>query len=245
MHDINLIAKDPAKYKYYLKIRNEKEEIIDNLLNINRERKELISKINDLRSAKNNISRLIGHRKYSTEQEKEKLINESLKIDQELQALEPVLNELENNLKHLLMIIPNVVDEDVPIGKDSSDNVIVYQEGEIIEKEILPHWEIGEKLNIIDFERGVKLSGSRFYILKGYLAKLQRALINFFLDFHTTYHNYKEVYLPFVVKKYCLEGAGQLPKFEDNLYHDWEDDIWLVPTAEVPLTICIETKYFL
>jgi seryl-tRNA synthetase len=236
MHDINLIAKDPAKYKYYLKIRNEKEEIIDNLLNINRERKELISKINDLRSAKNNISRLIGHRKYSTEQEKEKLINESLKIDQELQALEPVLNELENNLKYLLMLIPNVVDEDVPIGKDSSDNVIVYQEGEIIEKEVLPHWEIGEKLNIIDFERGVKLSGSRFYILKGYLAKLQRALINFFLDFHTTYHNYKEVYLPFVVKKYCLEGAGQLPKFEDNLYHDWEDDIWLVPTAEVPLT---------
>ena len=100
----------------------------------------------------------------------------------------------------------------------------------------VPHWKLGESLGIIDFDRGVKLSGSRFYVLKGSGARLQRALISFMLDLHTTEHGYQEVYLPFMVKRECMVGSGNLPKFADNLYHDEEDDFWFVPTAEVPIT---------
>ena len=100
----------------------------------------------------------------------------------------------------------------------------------------LPHWELGEKLGIIDFQRGVKLSGSRFYVLKGLGAHLQRALIAFMLDLHIKEHGYTEIYPPFMVKRECMVGSGNLPKFADNLYHDEEDDLWFVPTAEVPLT---------
>jgi seryl-tRNA synthetase len=99
-----------------------------------------------------------------------------------------------------------------------------------------PHWELGESLGIIDFERGVKLSGSRFYVLKGLGARLQRALISFMLDLHVNEHGYTEMYPPFMVKRECMVGSGNLPKFADNLYHDEEDDFWFVPTAEVPLT---------
>ena len=99
-----------------------------------------------------------------------------------------------------------------------------------------PHWELGESLDIIDFERGVKLSGSRFYVLKGIGSRLQRALISFMLDLHTFEHGYQEIYPPYMVKRECMVGSNNLPKFEDNLYHDEEDDLWFVPTAEVPLT---------
>ncbi|GAI46909.1 unnamed protein product, partial [marine sediment metagenome] len=100
----------------------------------------------------------------------------------------------------------------------------------------LPHWELGEKLGIIDFHRGVKLSGTRFYVLKGWGAHFQRALISFMLDLHVTKHGYSEIYPPFMVKRECMVGSGNLPKFSDNLYHDIEDDFWFIPTAEVPLT---------
>ncbi|MFN3478042.1 MAG: serine--tRNA ligase [bacterium] len=238
MHDINSIVQNPQKYKYYLEIRNENPFIIDQILEINKKRKELINQLNNLRNQKNKISDKIGRRQYSTEEEKGSLINDSNLIDNEIKQIEPVLNEVEENIKNLLLNIPNIVYEDVPAGKDSNDNVIVYEEKFDLkfDFEPLPHWDLAEKLSVIDFERGVKLSGSRFYIMKGKLAKLQRALINFFLDFHTQKHNYKELYLPFIVKRHCLLGAGQLPKFEDNLYKDQEDDMWLVPTAEVPLT---------
>ncbi|MCS7165265.1 MAG: serine--tRNA ligase [Candidatus Calescibacterium sp.] len=238
MHDINLITQNPQKFKYYLEIRNEDPSIIDRLLEINSQRKELITKINNLRNQKNNISDKIARKQYSSEEERQLLVKDSNLLDREIKDLEPILSEVEQSMKNILLNIPNIVAEDVPVGKDSNDNQIIYTEEEGLTPNFdpLPHWEIAEKLNIIDFERGVKLSGSRFYIMKGKLAKLQRALINFFLDFHTQKHNYKELYLPFIVKGYCLEGAGQLPKFEDNLYKDLEDDMWLVPTAEVPLT---------
>jgi seryl-tRNA synthetase len=126
----------------------------------------------------------------------------------------------------------------VPLGKDESENVVVRQEGEPREFDFepLPHWDLGPTLGIIDFERGVKLSGTRFYILQGLGAKLQRALITWMLDLHTLEHGYKEIYPPFVVKQEMMLGSAQLPKFRENLYHDEEDDLWLVPTAEVPLT---------
>jgi seryl-tRNA synthetase len=129
-------------------------------------------------------------------------------------------------------------DPSVPIGTSEEDNVIVRTVGVTPEFDFkpLPHWELGEKLGMIDFERGVKISGTRFYVLNGLGAKLQRALISFFLDIHTAQHGYKEVYLPFMVKKETIQASGQLPKFADNLYHDAEEDFWFVPTAEVPIT---------
>jgi seryl-tRNA synthetase len=134
--------------------------------------------------------------------------------------------------------VPNIPQSSVPVGKDENDNIVVRSWGEPKEFDFkpAPHWKLGETLGIIDFERGVKLSGSRFYVLKGLGARLQRAIISFMLDLHTTEHGYQEIYPPFMVKRECMVGSGNLPKFADNLYHDTEDDLWFVPTAEVPLT---------
>jgi len=136
------------------------------------------------------------------------------------------------------MQVPNIPQPTVPSGTGEGDNVVVRSWGEPkgFDFEPKPHWKLGESLGIIDFERGVKLSGTRFYVLKGIGARLQRALISFMLDLHTTEHGYQEIYPPFMVKRECMAGSGNLPKFADNLYHDEEDDLWFVPTAEVPLT---------
>jgi seryl-tRNA synthetase len=134
--------------------------------------------------------------------------------------------------------VPNIPQPTVPVGSGEEDNVLVRTWGEPkgFDFEPAPHWKLGEALGIIDFDRGVKLSGSRFYVLKGLGARLQRTLISFMLDLHTTDHGFKEIYPPFMVKKECMTATGNLPKFADNLYHDDEDDFWFVPTAEVPLT---------
>ena len=166
------------------------------------------------------------------------LIKESTEIGKQIKQLDEEVGNTERELDSLLLELPNIVHPSVPIGRDEGGNVVIRSWGKIrgFPFTPLPHWELGERLDIIDFERGVKLSGSRFYILKGLGAHLQRALINFMLDLHTTKHGYAEVYPPFMVKRYCLVGSGNLPKFSDNLYHDDEDDFWLIPTAEVPLT---------
>ena len=129
------------------------------------------------------------------------------------------------------------MDPSVPDGEDESDNVIVRTVGEpeTLPFEPLPHWDLGERLGIIDFERGVKLSGARFYHLRGAAARLQRALIHWFLDVHTREFGFTEIYPPAIVKEQVMVGSGQLPKFRDNLYHDAEEDVWLIPTAEVVL----------
>jgi len=159
-------------------------------------------------------------------------------LGDEIKALDQEVKSIEEELNRLLLQLPNLPHPSVPVGKDESENVVVRQEGEPREFDFepLPHWDLGPTLGIIDFGRGVKLSGTRFYILQGLGAKLQRALITWMLDLHTQKHGYKEIYPPFLVKEEILWGAAQLPKFYDNLYHDVEDDIWLVPTAEVPLT---------
>ncbi len=160
------------------------------------------------------------------------------KLRGEIQSLEEEVRSLDNQLKELLLQVPNIPHPSVPVGKNERDNVVVRSWGEMpsFDFQPAPHWKLGESLGIIDFARGVKLSGSRFYVLKGLGARLQRALISFMLDLHTTEHGYQEVYPPFMVKRECMIGSGNLPKFADNLYHDEEDDLWFVPTAEVPIT---------
>ncbi len=155
-----------------------------------------------------------------------------------IRDLEEQVKSIDTQLQDLLLHMPNIPHPSVPVGKDEKDNKVLRSWGEpksFIFKPA-PHWELGEKLDIIDFERGIKLAGSRFYVLKGLGAKLQRALIAFMLDLHTSEHGYREIYPPFLVRRECMVGSGNLPKFADNLYHDEEDDLWLVPTAEVPLT---------
>jgi seryl-tRNA synthetase len=162
-----------------------------------------------------------------------------------LRALGDEINEInaqrivvEQTLQDMMLELPNIPDDRVPIGHSEDENMLVRQVGVLRAFDFTPqpHWEIGARLGVLDIERGIKISGSRFYVLKGLGAALQRALIAYMLDLHIHKHGYTEIYPPFVVRRECLVGTGQLPKFADNQYHDVEDDLWLVPTAEVPIT---------
>jgi seryl-tRNA synthetase len=151
---------------------------------------------------------------------------------------EESLRVLDERIENLLLQLPNIPHPTTPVGMTEEDNVVLRSWGEPKKFDFkpAPHWKLGEDLDIIDFERGVKLSGSRFYVLKGAGARLQRALIAFMLDLHTKEHGYQEIYPPYMVKRECMVGSAQLPKFADNIYHDEEDDLWFIGTAEIPLT---------
>ncbi len=159
-------------------------------------------------------------------------------LGDEITVADATRAETERELHEILLYLPNIPDERVPVGVGEENNVLVRSGGEIriFDFTPKPHWELGAELGILDIERGIKISGSRFYVLKGAGAALQRALIAFMLDKHIAEHGYTEIYPPFMVKEQCLFGTGQLPKFADNQYHDAEEDFWLVPTAEVPVT---------
>jgi seryl-tRNA synthetase len=160
------------------------------------------------------------------------------KVSSEIKAQEILLTKIEDELNPLLMLIPNMPHGSVPIGKDEKDNPEIRKWGEIREMDFEPlaHWELGEKLGILDFARASKLAGARFSLYRGQGARLERALINFMLDIHTTQHGYLEVLPPFMVNSASMTGTGQLPKFKEDLFkiHGW--DLWLIPTAEVPVT---------
>jgi seryl-tRNA synthetase len=209
---------------------------IDDILRLDGERRRVLLEMESLKANRNQAGKRIGAAKDAAE--RQRLIDEMRGVSERIDALEKELRQTDERLNALLLEVPNVPRPDVPLGEGEDDNVVIRQWGEpqVFDQAPLPHWELGERLGIIDFERGVKLSGSRFYVLKGAGARLQRALIAYMLDLHTDSHGYTEVYPPFVVKEECMWGSGQLPKFADNLYHDVEDDVWLVPTAEVPVT---------
>lgn len=164
--------------------------------------------------------------------------NEVKRINELIKTQEDELSAIEQKLNALMLNVPNLPDSDVPVGRDETENVVVSYFNAKKKFDFKPktHFEIGEKRDLIDFERGVKISGTRFYVLKKGFAKLQRALINFMLDTHITYHDYEEVYPPYMVNEACLVGTGQLPKFSDTLYKDDDSGLWFVPTAEVPVT---------
>ena len=159
-------------------------------------------------------------------------------LGRRVDELEASAQQAEEQVRQMLLNIPNLPLDGVPVGADADDNRIYRTEGIPTELgfEGLPHWDLAERLGIIDFQRGAKLSGSRFYTTMGAGARLERALISWMLDLHTREHGYTELALPAVVRRDVMEGSGNLPKFADNLYHDEEDDLWLIPTAEVPIT---------
>ncbi|HQV70418.1 MAG TPA: serine--tRNA ligase [Thermoflexales bacterium] len=235
MLDINLIRNDPDMVRQAILNRGDKTENLDRVLASDVRRREILKESESLRATRNTVSKEIGRSKDEAEREAKKA--EMRQVGDRIASLEEELRVVETELEAAASAIPNIPDPRTPVGPDEDHNIVLRtEEGECPEPENpKPHWELGESLNLIDFERGAKLSGSRFYVLNGAGARLQRALIAFMLDLHSR-QGYREVYLPFMVKQQTLFAAGQLPKFRDNLYHDAEEDYWWVPTAEVPIT---------
>ena len=234
MIDLRLIREKTDEVREGLRRLNATAPV-DEILAADERRRALLSEVEKLKAELNRRSKAIGRAK---PEEREALIAETKGLGEKIEQLDEEVKQVEKELNELLLLVPNMPHPSAPVGKDESENVIVRSWGESRELDFEPlaHWEIGERLGIIDFERGVKISGSRFYVLRGLGARLQRALITFFLDLHTKEHGYTEIYPPFVVKEECLIGAGQLPKFRDNIYHDVEDDLWMIGTAEIPIT---------
>jgi len=225
---------------------------IDEILELDEQRRATLSEIESLRARRNSVSKEIPTLK--DKGEKQRLIDEMRGVGDRIKELEAALQPVQERLDMALLEVPNLPDPSVPVGPDESHNVVVRTVGDLptlatggagsssqaeglaIDFEPVPHWDLGEALDIIDFERGVKLSGTRFYVLKGMGARLQRALITWMIDVHVAEHGYTEIYPPYMVRRECLVGTGQLPKFAENLYFDTEDDLWFIPTAEVPVT---------
>jgi seryl-tRNA synthetase len=228
MLDLKFIRENPEIVRQAMANRQEKSSPLDEILQLDTERRRKMTELEELRR----------NRKQASKERQVDAAEEGRALRTKIHDLEEAVKNLDVKLTDLLLQMPNIPGPQVPVGKDSSENVVVRTWGEPKKMPFpaKPHWELGESLGIIDFERGVKLSGTRFYILRGLGARLQRAVIAYMLDLHTLEHGYKEIYPPYMVKKECLVGAGQLPKFIDNLYHDAEEDYWWVPTAEVPLT---------
>jgi seryl-tRNA synthetase len=198
--------------------------------------RDLKNESQTLQAEQNRLSKEIGRAAAGEEREKAKAAGASLKA--KIDALAGALADAEAALDAKLLELPNLPHPSVPVGKDDTQNVVLREEGtkRTFDFTPEPHWDIGTRLGIIDFERGVKISGSRFYVLKSWGARLQRALITYMLDTHTEKHGYTEIYPPYMVKRECLVGTGNLPKFGENLYRDAEEDFWFIPTAEVPVT---------
>jgi seryl-tRNA synthetase len=238
MLDIAIIRDDPDRVRRAMRDLYDTDALshVDLVVELDARRRALLLDVEALRAEKNAASKRIGVTRDATERQAK--IEQMKKLNANLDKLEVELKQVEADLDEQMLYIPNLPADGVPVGPDEAHNVVVRQEGEppTFDFEPLPHWEIGPLLDVIDFERGVKIAGSRFYVLKGAGARLQRALIAFMLDVHIQQHGYTEIYPPALVRSEILVGTGNLPKFGENLYRDHEDDLWLIPTAEVPVT---------
>ncbi len=234
MLSIDLLRRNPDFLRNALKRRNEDATPLDSLLGLDDRRRKLLVESESLRAKRNEVSKQIA----KINPKPPELIAEMRQVGDRIKTIEDETKTVEQEINGVLARLPNIPRDDVPEGLDSSANVVLRTWGEprSFAFQPIPHWDLAEKLGIIDFQRGQKISGSRFYVLRGAGAKLQRALINWMLDKHTNEQGYTEVYPPFMVRQQVLFGSGQLPKFIDNLYHDAEEDYWMVPTAEVPIT---------
>jgi seryl-tRNA synthetase len=248
MIDIQLIRDKPDWVKAEI-AKLHLEAPVDEIVDLDQRRRQTLVQADELKAERNRVSKTMGPlrgrinraegaERAALEAEFEATREQMGHVSEQIKALDDQLREIDAQLEAAMLRVPNLPDPGVPLGADDSENIVLRGEGALPEFDFepKPHWELGPDLGILDFERGIQLAGSRFYVLKGTGALLQRALIAWMLDLHVTQHGYTEVYPPFVVRRECLVGAGQLPKFEDNLYHDVEDDLWWVPTGEVPIT---------
>jgi seryl-tRNA synthetase len=237
MLSIDLIRRDPDLVRKALESRGE-EDPITGLLELDAQRREAITQGDQLRSQRNEVSRQIGQLRSSGQSPSPDVVDQMRQVGERISHLEQQVRDLDERIHHILLGLPNIPQPDVPAGLSEEDNIVVRQWGDPQTFDFIPqpHWDLGEQLGVIDFQRGVKLSGSRFYTMSGFGAKLERATIAWMLDLHSQQHGYTELMLPILVRREVMEGSGNLPKFADNLYRDEEDDLWLVPTAEVPIT---------
>ena len=234
MLDSNLIREKPEMVKAAMRDLNA-EAPIDHILMLDTRRREVLTEVESLRAERNTVSKEISRSKDTAARQAK--IDEMRVVGARIKELETELKEVESELYAAQLQVPNLPGPGVPVGSDEEHNLLVYEKGEprVFDFEPVPHWDLGPTLDIVDFERGVKLSGTRFYLLKGAGARLQRALIAWMLDVHLA-QGYTEIYPPYMVRREMMVGAAQLPKFADNIYHDAEDDYWWVGTAEIPLT---------
>lgn len=235
MIDIKIIRENPQVLKDALERRQMDTVVVDQLAQFDEEWRVKLTRVEELKAERNTVSKEIG--KIKDKDEREEKIKAMRAVGDQIAVMDEEVKVIEQKLQDLIATVPNLPVKEVPLGVDESENVVTRVVGEKPEFDFepLPHWELGPKLGIIDFEQGVKITGSRFYVLNGAGARLQRALIAWMLDLHGR-QGYLEKYPPFMVKGETLFASGQLPKFAGNLYKDHEEDLWMVPTAEVPLT---------
>ena len=247
MLNIQLLREQPDVVRRALTLRHTAAPL-DEAIALDDERRVLLTEVEGLRAERNALSKEVGQmaRQMKSAETKDAkhaehrrtdLMARSTFLGEKLDQMEGRLKQLDSELRDVLFQIPNIPDETVPEGPDESGNVVVRRSGEPRDLGFpaKPHWELGETLGIIDFDRGTKLAGSRFYVLRGAGAHLQRALISWMVDFHVA-RGYSEVYPPAMIKEENLWAGGWLPKFGENMYHDAEEDYWWIPTAEVALT---------
>src|SRR5262245_13751387 len=235
MLDINIIREQQDLVRMALQNRQLAPSPVDDILRLDEKRRALLTEVEQLKAERNVVSKEIGKMKDTSEREKK--IAAMREVGDKIAVLDKQVANVEAELTELTAALPNIPDERTPIGASEEDNVVLRTVGQLPEFDFEPkaHWDLGPALGIIDFERGTKITGSRFYVLSGPGARLQRALIASMLDLHIR-QGYTEKYLPFMVRTDTVFGAGQLPKFADNLYKDFEEELYFVPTAEVPLT---------
>lgn len=236
MLDIKLIREQPDLVKDGIARRGDDPSGVDRLLALDERRRALLTEVEQLKATRNTASKQIPAIK--DQQDKATRIAKMRELGDRISALDKEVAEVDHAWQAEMLLLPNLPHPDVPVGASEHDNVVARTEGQLRTFDFTPrpHWELGEALDIIDFERGVKLSGSRFFVLKGLGARLQRALITWMLDLHINEHGYIEIAPPYLVKEQVLVGTGNLPKFGENLFRIEGHDLTLIPTAEVPVT---------
>ena len=233
MLDLNIIVNQPGSVRDALRSRGEDVASVDSVIGLDSQRRELIQEADSMRQRRNQVSKTIGEqRRKPTEDE----IREMRATGDRIQELAASQREIEAELRTVMLTIPNMPLNDVPVGLDESANVVVRDAQPPAPSECAePHWTIGERLGIIDMEAAVNVSGARFYLLKGKGARLHRAIVNWLIDTLVDEFGYEEIDPPYLVKEETVVGAGNLPKFADDLFRDSEAGLWLIPTSEVAL----------
>ncbi|MEY8365240.1 serine--tRNA ligase [Anaerovoracaceae bacterium 41-7] len=237
MLDIKRIREDFEGVKARVEFRGKGDFGIDNVKKLDEQRRELLAEVEAMKNKQNTVSREIPKLKKAGE-DTTPIMAEMKELSGKIKELDGQLSVLEEELKNALLSIPNTPYKDVQFGEDDSDNVEVRKFGEPTTFDFEPkaHWDVGEDLDILDFERAAKISGARFTVYKGLGARLERAVINFMLDLHTIDQDYTEILPPFMVNRAAMTGTGQLPKFEEDMFYIPQKDFFLIPTAEVPVT---------
>ena len=237
MLDLRRIRDQEAVVRQALVLKNSTHVDLDGILALDRDRRRLLTEVEQAKGQRNTVSKEIGIRKKKGE-DVGPVMEEMRALGDRISAMDEEVRQVEERLNALLLTVPNVPHASTPPGKDASANVVVRTFGEprVFDFKPKPHFEIGDQLKLFDFERAARMTGAGFPLYLGWGAKLERALINFMLDLHVASHGYREMAPPFVVNSAAMTGTGQLPKLKDDMYHAEVDDLWLIPTAEVPVT---------